>query len=108
MTYQEYVMDKCQKAIDEYGGLRKAAARIQVDASLLSRMAQGSYVPKPKTLKKYFPNVEADCALIDENTPVEIREINETLNIQCDGLEQLKSNLSRLGYELIIQLKSSR
>ncbi len=108
MTYQEFVMDKCQEAIDEYGGVRKAAAEIHIDASILSQMAAGHYVPKPKTLKKYFPNVEVDRTFIDDNTPVEIREVNETLNIQCDGFEQLKSNLSRLGYELIIQRKRGR
>ena len=102
MTYSQYVRETMKEQISLYGSVRKASEHIGVNSAVISKIINGKYIPKIKTFSKWFPDVLTHK--FDEELILYKQECK--IEIHCDELEELKFNLDRLGYEIIIQKKS--
>lgn len=72
-----------------------------IDPSILSKMANGTYIPKLKTLEKWLPGK----VVIDED-PKQVNVAIFEVKVECEQLYELKKQLQVLGYE--IQIVKSR
>lgn len=53
-NYSEYIVGKTNELINACGGIRAVSKMYGVDPAVISRVARGKYIPKPKTFAKWF------------------------------------------------------
>ena len=51
--YADYVKEKMNEMISEVGGVRELARKIELDPAIVSKVANGQLIPKPKTFSKW-------------------------------------------------------
>ena len=100
MTYRDYVVKRVEEAILEHGSLRKAADAIGVDSATFSRAKNRTYIPKPKTFLKWFPD---DSDIVKDLPDFDVAIVEKLTVIEPKDMKDLKAQLKMLGYELIIR-----
>lgn len=107
MTLIELAKERIDKEIEKQGSLRKAAKELGVDSSILSKIRNGKYIPKRKSILKWFPELaDAD---VDVEDKASVIIVNRTeIVLKCDQIEEIKQKLDALGYEMIVNIVKKR
>lgn len=103
MKYSNFVQKYFEDLSEKFGGVRAASKECGIDPAIISKVKNGKYTPSIKTMRKWFPDFTWKYDSVDQIVTVTIN----TEMIICKDLEELRTILDRLGYELIIIHKSN-